>query len=80
MLKSDILYYSRQENMGGLDPWFESLLDNLIDQEIYPNHNVLQEIGVKLEHELKTYKNLHNINLKTFFALLAFLLLFSYEV
>jgi nicotinamide-nucleotide amidase len=62
MLKSDILYYSRQENMGGLDPWFESLLDNLIDQEIYPNHNVLQEIGVKLEHELKTYKNLHNIN------------------
>jgi hypothetical protein len=37
MLKSDILYYSRQENMGGLDPWFESLLDNLIDQEIYPN-------------------------------------------
>lgn len=62
MLKSDILYYSRQETLGGLDPWFESLLDNLIDKDIYPNVNTLQETGIKLEKELKDYSKQFNID------------------
>lgn len=51
MLKSDILHYSRQLS-GSLDPWFENLLDNLIDQQTYPDLNVLQQTGKKLEQEL----------------------------
>lgn len=61
MLKSDILHYSRQLS-NSLDPWFENLLDNLIDQQTYPDLNVLQQTGKKLEQELIAYSKLYNIN------------------
>lgn len=62
MLKSDILYYSRQDSLGNLDPYFEKLLDDLIDREIYPNVNVLQQTGTEIEKELQNYKKLHNLD------------------
>lgn len=62
MLKSDIMYYSRQEQIGPLDPYFDNLLDNLIDLEIFASVNAIQETGIKIEQELKTYKNTHNID------------------
>jgi len=62
MLKSDVLYYSRQDSLGNLDPYFEKLLDDLIDKEIYPNVNVLQQTGTEIEKELQNYRKLHTLD------------------
>lgn len=61
MSKEDILYYSRQDVIGPLDPWFEHKVDDLVDRHIFPNFNEIQDTGFKLEQELKNYKKTYNI-------------------
>lgn len=60
-LKNDILRYSRQETMQPLSNWFESKLDELIDQGIYPDQNVLEDTGRKLVSGLISYAKKYNM-------------------
>ena len=61
-LKQDIITYSRQANISPLSPWFESTLDELIDQGVYSDEDTLQKTGIALVQGLKCYSNKHNIN------------------
>lgn len=61
-LKQEILRYSRQENIGPLSNWFDSALDELIDQGVYPDLNVLEDTGQKLVAGLKDYSKKYKIS------------------
>lgn len=64
MSKENILHYSRQETIAPLSSWFENLLDQCVDQGLYPDQNALEDTATKLERELKAYSkkfNIHNV-------------------
>ena len=61
-LKQDILHYSRQEKIGALSNWFDHSLSELIDQEIYPDLNLLEETGKQLVSGLISYGKKYNIH------------------
>jgi len=61
MSKENILYYSRQETIAPLSSWFGNLLDQCIDQGLYPDQNTLEDTATKLERELKNYSKKFNI-------------------
>lgn len=60
-LKQQILTYSRQETMPPLSQWFDSKLEQLIDQGDYPDLNTLEDTGQKLVQGLIDYKQKYNI-------------------
>ena len=60
-LKQQILTYSRQETMQPLSAWFDSRLEQLIDQGVYPDLNTLEDTGQKLVQGLVDYKKKYNI-------------------
>lgn len=61
-LKQEILKYSRQETMANLSPWFESQLEQLIDNGTYSDLNTLEDTGRKLVSELIGYGKKYNIH------------------
>jgi nicotinamide-nucleotide amidase len=61
-LKQEILRYSRQENIGPLTNWFESSLDQLIDEQVYADLNQLEDTGKKLISGLISYGKKYNIH------------------
>lgn len=61
-LKQEILRYSRQENIGPLTNWFESSLEQLIDEQVYTDLNQLEDTGKKLISELISYGKKYNIH------------------
>lgn len=61
-IKQEILRYSRQEKMQPLTNWFDAALEQLIDQNVYVDVNGLEDIGQKIVHGLKSYKQKYNIN------------------
>jgi len=60
-LKQQILTYSRQETMTPLSTWFDSKLEQLIDQGFYSDLNTLEDTGQKLVQGLKDYGQKYNI-------------------
>lgn len=60
-LKQQILTYSRQETMTPLSAWFDSKLEQLIDQGFYSDLNTLEDTGQKLVQGLKDYGQKYNI-------------------
>jgi nicotinamide-nucleotide amidase len=60
-LKQEILRYSRQENIGPLSNWFDSQLDQLIDQGIYSDENTVDDTGRKLVSGLISYAKKYNV-------------------
>lgn len=54
-LKQEIFRYSRQEQ-SIISNWFESKLDQLIDRNVYPDLNALEDIGQKLVTALQRYR------------------------
>ena len=60
-IKQEILRYSRQETQYPLSSWFDHELDNLIDQQIYPDQNTLEEQGKQLIKGLRAYSKRYNI-------------------
>lgn len=61
-VKEEILRYSRQEHIGPLSPWFDSQLEQLVDQGVYADLNTLEETGRKLVNGLVGYKKKYNID------------------
>jgi len=61
-LKQEILRYSRQENIGPLTNWFESSLEQLIDEQVYTDLNQLEDTGKKLISGLISYGKKYNIH------------------
>lgn len=62
MSKQDILHYSRQDQIGLIHPWFEAKLDQLVDTGVYPDLNVIEDAGAKLERNLRDYSDQYQIN------------------
>ncbi len=60
-LKQEILRYSRQENMAPLSNWFDSVLEELIDQGVYNDVNTLEDIAQKQVAELRHYAKKYNV-------------------
>jgi NAD+ synthase len=60
-LKQQILTYSRHETMTPLSTWFDSKLEQLIDQGFYSDLNTLEDTGQKLVQGLKDYGQKYNI-------------------
>lgn len=60
-IKQEILRYSRQETMAPLSNWFDSQLDQLIDQGVYSDQNTLEETGKKLVSGLISYANKYKV-------------------
>ena len=61
-LKSEILHYSRQDQMQPLSNWFDSQLDELIDAGVYTDQNTLEDTGNKLVSGLIAYANKYKIH------------------
>lgn len=61
-IKQDILTYSRQAKIAPLSPWFESTLEQLIDQGFYSDETVLRTTGYTLVQGLRDYSNKHKID------------------
>lgn len=61
-LKSEILRYSRQDQMQPLSIWFDGLLDELIDSGVYTDQNTLEDTGKKLVSGLIAYANKYKIH------------------
>lgn len=61
-IKEEILRYSRQEKIAPLSNWFDTRLESLIELEIYPSVNVLEDIGHKIVKGLRQYSKTYNIN------------------
>jgi NAD+ synthase len=60
-IKEDVLRYSRQSIMQPLSPWFDSELDQLIDQSVYSDLNALEDTARKIINQLKDYSTKYNI-------------------
>lgn len=60
-LKQEILKYSRQETMRPLSNWFDNSINQLIDREIYPDVNALEDIGRKIVSGLISYAKKFNV-------------------
>lgn len=60
-IKEEILRYSRQEKMAPLSNWFNSKLESLIESEVFPNVNALEDLGQKLVKNLQQYSQTYNI-------------------
>jgi nicotinamide-nucleotide amidase len=61
-LKQEILRYSRQETIAPLSNWFESKLEELIDDNVYTDVNTLEDTGKKLVSGLISYAKKYNIH------------------
>lgn len=61
-IKNEILTYSRQANISPLSPWFDTNLDELIDQGIYSGELDLVRTGNDLVLGLKKYSDTHKID------------------
>lgn len=61
-LKQQILAYSRQKTIALLSTWFDTRLEQLIDQNFYADQNVLENTGKKLVQGLADYSTKYSIN------------------
>jgi NAD+ synthase len=61
-LREEILRYSRQDTMAPLSDWFDNLLTELIDSNVYADQNQLEEIGRNLVAGVKDYGKKHYIS------------------
>lgn len=60
--KEEILKYSRQDKIAPLSDWFDNALRELIDFDVYPYPDKLDEIGKILVKNLVTYREKYNVN------------------
>lgn len=61
-IKQDILTYSRQAKIAPLSPLFDSLLDQLVTDNVYPTPEDLKFAGNLVVNDIKIYGNKHNID------------------
>lgn len=61
-LKSEILLYSRQDNIAPLSNWFDTALDELVDAGVYTDQNTLEDTGNKLISGVIAYANQYKIH------------------
>jgi nicotinamide-nucleotide amidase len=60
--KEEILKYSRQDRIAPLSDWFDNALSELIDFDVYPYSDKLDEIGKILVKNLVAYREKYNVN------------------